>query len=179
MSYIFISHSSKDKEYVRGLAAELRKRGFDVWVDDKAIRSGEHWMAELEQAVINCAALIVIMTPNVDRDSWVHNEIALAKEHKKPIHPLLLRGRRFFSLANLQYTDVTNGQLPHKRFYEVLNTVQPVPPKPMPPARPSNLPQVRRSFNIKKIIGIAVIIVGIIIALLFGLLLILAPSSVL
>ncbi len=126
MSHIFISHSSKDKEYVRELAAELRNRGFDVWIDDKAIRGGDYWMDKLEQAVINCAALIVIMSPNSKiPKSWVHNEIAVAREHEKPIFPLLLGGRRFFSLASSQATDVTNGQIPPERFYATLGNAAP------------------------------------------------------
>ncbi len=58
MAHIFISHSTKDKKYIRKLEAELRQRGFEIWVDDQAIRTGEYWMAKLEQAVKDCAALI-------------------------------------------------------------------------------------------------------------------------
>jgi hypothetical protein len=129
VAHIFISHSTKDKEYVRKLEAELRKRGFSVWVDDQAIRAGQHWMTELEQAVNDCAALIVIMTPNsADEYSWVHNEIGVARERAKPIFPLLLDGEKFFSLASLQYTDVTKGQLPPERFYKTLEEVAPPGP---------------------------------------------------
>jgi formylglycine-generating enzyme required for sulfatase activity len=139
MAHIFVSHSSEDKEYVRALEAKLRQRGFNVWVDDQAIRTGEHWMAKLEQAVNDCAALIVVMTTNARKPkSWVHNEIGFAKELDKPILPLLLEGRNFFSLANLQYTDVTSGQLPPERFYRTLEKV--APPRPAAKQVPSTAP---------------------------------------
>ena len=121
MSHLFIAHSTKDKAYVRKLAAELRKRGFDVWIDDKAIRGGQHWMAMIAQAINNCAALIVVMSPNSeDSTSWVNKEIALAIKRNKPIFPLLLAGDEFFSLIDLQYTDVTNGRMPPESFYDAL-----------------------------------------------------------
>jgi hypothetical protein len=124
MAHIFISHSTKDKEYVRKLEAELRKRGFDIWVDDQAIGAGEQWMTKLEQAVNNCAALIVVMTSNsADPNSWVHKEVGTAIKRKKPIFPLLLGGDVFFSLSDLQYTDVTKRQMPPKRFYRTLEKV--------------------------------------------------------
>ena len=121
MDYIFISYSSKDKNYVRSLKDELLRRRFNVWVDEQSIRSGGHWMDELEQAVIDCAALVVVMTPNSrDPNSWVHNEIATARAHRKPIHPLLLAGERFFSLSSIQEVNVTDGRLPPKYFYDAL-----------------------------------------------------------
>ncbi len=143
MSHIFISHSTNDKEYVRELAAELRNRGFEVWLDDKAIRAGQHWMAELEQAVEDCAALIVVMTSNSrNPKSWVHNEISLARELEKPILPLLLEGRKFFSLANVQYTDVTNKQLPRERFYETLAQAAPPIPARVQPTPTKSRPDI-------------------------------------
>jgi hypothetical protein len=32
--HIFLSHNSKDKEFVRRLAAQLRLGGGDVWLDE-------------------------------------------------------------------------------------------------------------------------------------------------
>ncbi len=138
MSHLFISHSTKDKDYVRKLAAELRGRGFAVWVDDKAIRSGDVWETKIEEAVNDCSAVIVVMTKNAKESKWVKNEIDLAWELEKEIFPFLLDGKSFFSLRHLQHTDVTNGQMPHERFYEQLERVAPTSkskpaPKPQPP----------------------------------------------
>ncbi len=124
MGHIFISHSSEDKKYVRALETELGKRGFEVWVDDQAIRYGTHWMNEIEQAIIGCAALIVVMTPNsAHPESWVREEIITAKKNDKPIFPLLLDGTGLFGLGSLHHTDVTNGQMPPERFYKELSQV--------------------------------------------------------
>lgn len=41
MSSIFLSHNSKDKEFVRRLANRLESYGVKVWVDEAEIKVGE------------------------------------------------------------------------------------------------------------------------------------------
>ena len=84
-------------------------------------------MAKTAQAVNDCAALIVVMTPDSeDPASLVYKEIALAKERDKPIFPLLLAGDRFLSLIDLPYTKVTSGQMPPEGFYNALREKVPL-----------------------------------------------------
>jgi hypothetical protein len=56
------------------------------------------------------------MTPDADESDWVTREIDQAEHRCKPIFPLLLKGNRFFRLANLQFEDVTGGRLPSDRY---------------------------------------------------------------
>ncbi|MCL2041490.1 MAG: toll/interleukin-1 receptor domain-containing protein [Bacteroidales bacterium] len=38
---VFISHSSKDKEFVRKLAKDLQRNGIEVWLDEWTLKIGD------------------------------------------------------------------------------------------------------------------------------------------
>jgi|GEM_PF-6773633 len=116
MKHIFISYSRKDQEYAIKLSAELRKRNFTVWIDGD-IPQGTRWFTEITKAIVECMAIIVIMTPDAEASEWVEQEIMLARNEKKLIIPLLLRGRCLPILINRQHIDVTSGDLPSDDFY--------------------------------------------------------------
>ncbi len=116
LGHIFISYSRRDQEYARQLAGQLRANGFTVWIDDR-IDYGDLWFKEIEQAIVDCAAVTVIMTPDSHESEWVHREILIAKREKKPIFPLLLKGQEFGILIDIQYADVRSGQMPPDGFY--------------------------------------------------------------
>ena len=139
-NHIFISYSRQDQDYVRQLEDELRRRGFDPWVDAR-IDSGDRWWRTIVQQIRSCAAFVVVMTPEAEESHWVEKEVMLALEEGKPIFPLLLRGQRFPILINLQYVGVSGDRLPPHRFYERLGRalgLSAVPePQPAPPPKPA------------------------------------------
>ena len=127
MSHIFISYSRKDQTYATQLADDIRKHGFDVWIDDR-IDYGERWFDEIEEAIDGCAAFVVIMSPASRKSKWVQREIMIADRDNKPLFPLLLKGREFGSLIDIQSVNVSGGRLPGPDFYERLAEVK----KPAP-----------------------------------------------
>ncbi len=122
--HVFISYAREDQAYVRELAADLRGRGFGVWMDDR-IDFGDRWWRTIVQAVRSSAAVIVVMTPAAEQSEWVEKEILLAQREKKPTFPLLLRGQGLALLITVQYADVTQGRMPPDSFYERLARVAP------------------------------------------------------
>jgi hypothetical protein len=117
MAYVFISYSHKDKEYARQLADEMKRRGIEVWIDDR-IEYGDVWTRVIQENLERCQAMILIMTSNAYNSEWVQNELAFAQQIKKPILPLLLEGRSWLSLASTQYADVQGGKMPPGTFFE-------------------------------------------------------------
>lgn len=91
MSYIFISYSHKDKEYVHKLHQHLFEHNFDSWIDDR-IDYATRWSREVERRIRECAAFILIMSPNSSESRWVENEVLLARRLEKTIYVLLLEG---------------------------------------------------------------------------------------
>jgi formylglycine-generating enzyme required for sulfatase activity len=124
MSHIFISYSRKNQPYARRLADHLLARGFDVWIDDK-IDFGDRWHRVIFKAIDECAALIVIMTPDARDSNWVEKEYLYADELKKPVFPLLLEGVRFPYFVNRQYVDARPDRLPGDDFTRRLEQVAP------------------------------------------------------
>lgn len=88
--YIFISHSAKDNEFTRMLADALSEDGFEVWVDFDDIGSGERWIQTIQNAIEDCAAMVVVMSRAARESEWVEREALLAMDLKKPIHTALI-----------------------------------------------------------------------------------------
>lgn len=125
-NHIFISYSREDQTYTRKLADDLRQRGFEVWMDDR-IDFGDRWWRTIVQAIRASAAFVVVMTPDSEESEWVEREVMLALTERKPIFPLLLRGRGFPLLITIQYAEVVGGQMPPEDFYGRLRRVMTVP----------------------------------------------------
>ena len=130
VSHIFISYSRKNQAYARALAEDLREHGFDVWIDDR-IDIGDRWFAVIVRAIETSGALVVVMTPDSEQSEWVQREILIAQRDHRPIFPILLEGREFGVLIDLQYQDArAQGQMPDAGFYQRLGLrVQPRPTK--------------------------------------------------
>lgn len=120
--HVFISYARSDRAYVDALKDDLRRHGFQPW-NDENVEPGERWWRTIVQAIRECSAFLVVMTPDSDESKWVEKEILLALEEKKEIFPLLLRGRRFPLLIDTQYENLTSGQLPSESFYKRLGRV--------------------------------------------------------
>jgi formylglycine-generating enzyme required for sulfatase activity len=145
-NHIFISYAREDQTYARALADHLRQRGFDVWMDDR-IDFGDRWWQTIVAALQASAAFVVVMAPESETSEWVHREVLLALRERKPIFPLLLRGRGFSILVDRQYADVTGGRMPPDDFCDRLREVvplhaptqppEPPPPQPVPPKKKS------------------------------------------
>lgn len=130
-NHIFISYARKNQAYVRKLVDELHRRGFETWLDNR-IDYGERWWQTIVEEIRNSAAFVVVMTPDSVKSEWVKRELLFAQQVRKPIFPLLLRGKEFPLLITTQYVDVTSGQLPPESFYTRLGRIT-------PPQRPLNL----------------------------------------
>ena len=111
MSHIVISYSHQDSDYAHKLESDLKRRGFEVWIDDR-IDYGTRWPRVIERQIDTCAAMIVIMTPRSKGSDWVQNELARAKRKGKAVFPLLLEGEPWPAVGAVQYADVRDGRLP-------------------------------------------------------------------
>jgi dipeptidyl aminopeptidase/acylaminoacyl peptidase len=122
--HVFVSyrHAQPDAGYVESLARHLGEAGIAVWFDREMI-SGDRWDEVIRERVDTCAALVVVMTAGAEASPWVKREIAQAEEGRRPILPLLLAGRRFFRLSDLQYEDVRDGRMPSASFVDRLRAL--------------------------------------------------------
>ena len=125
MSHIFISYSRKDIDFARYFRAILENAGFAVWMDEKRLSAGMNWSDELQKAIDNCGAFVVIMSPDSHESKFVQSEILHALDRNKAMFPVLLIGEPFFLLKAYQYEDMRAG-LGDKVSAEFIQSLQEV-----------------------------------------------------
>jgi TIR domain/prokaryotic YEATS domain len=104
MSHIFISYSSKDRDFALKLA-EILEKFFDVWIDRAELEGGLEWEKAIEEALADCQVFVVIVTPKSNDSEWVARETIRAEQLKKTRIPILLAGQLPLRLLNLQFVD--------------------------------------------------------------------------
>lgn len=68
---VFLSHSSKDKPVVCGLAQRLKKNGLQVWFDEWEIKPGDMIGLKIENGLEQSRTLILVMSANAFSSEWV------------------------------------------------------------------------------------------------------------
>lgn len=73
---VFLSHSAKDKLFIKMLSDNLQKAKIDFWLDEYEIRDGKPWMKMIfEDGLPSCQAIIVYFTDNSIDSKMVQKEI--------------------------------------------------------------------------------------------------------
>jgi TIR domain len=98
-----------------GLATWLAGAGIPAWCDHE-IATGERWEQVIQEQILGCDAMLVVMTPGADKSLWVKREIIFAENNGKGVLPLLLAGQPFFRLAEVHYENVTGKRMPSAAF---------------------------------------------------------------
>jgi hypothetical protein len=78
----FLSHSSKDKPFIRQLAADLTAEGVSVWLDEQKIRVGESIPERIAQGLAESDYFLLALSDNSVTSPWVQKELnnALVRE---------------------------------------------------------------------------------------------------
>ena len=109
MAKLFISYSRKDIGFVRTLAGDLEKAGYDVWWDLTDLRGGDDWLRVIPSAIESSEFFIVVLSPNSAVSDWVKKEYTQALSSGKKIIPLMLaRSSVPFALNTINYVDFTS-----------------------------------------------------------------------
>lgn len=81
----FLSHSSKDKPFIRQLAADLTANGVGVWLDEQRIRVGDSIPERIAQGLAESDYFLVAISAASVDSPWVTKELngALVREIEK------------------------------------------------------------------------------------------------
>lgn len=74
MPKVFVSHSSKDKSFMRKLSIDLLRYGHDPWLDEWEIRVGDCIVSGVEGGIAGSDFAIVVLSDNSVRSGWVDSE---------------------------------------------------------------------------------------------------------
>lgn len=95
MSSIFLSHSHADKPFARRLAADLRKAGHAVWIDEAEINIGDSLIEKIREGLDQVDFIAAVITAASVTSKWVTRELDIAsnreiEENRVVVLPLLL-----------------------------------------------------------------------------------------
>jgi hypothetical protein len=113
MDEIFISYSRGDSQFVDGLIRDLERKGIHVWVDREDIEGGTAWRAAISDAIRQCRAFLIVLSPNSTRSKNVSRELSLAESHDRMIIPIIYQDCDIpsgmeYQLAELQWINLNN-----------------------------------------------------------------------
>src|SRR5215469_312310 len=94
--HVFLSHSSKDKDFVRELYRRLTRDGVSCFFDIESIGWGQNWVRALERALDECEFVVFVLSPDFCNSQWVEVErtSSIADDPnglKRKVRPLMRR----------------------------------------------------------------------------------------
>jgi hypothetical protein len=106
----FFSYARDDSEFVLKLAKDLRAAGVDVWLDQVDIPVGKNWDDEIQGALANAQAQIVVLSPSSVNSRNVMDEVSYALGKGKHVVPILLKDCKIpFRLERVQHINFTSS----------------------------------------------------------------------
>jgi hypothetical protein len=72
----FLSHSSKDKPFIRQLASDLAKQGIDTWLDEQRILVGDSITEKIGQGLAQSDYFIIALSEASVGSAWVKKELS-------------------------------------------------------------------------------------------------------
>jgi hypothetical protein len=78
MPSVFLSHSHKDKPFVRKLAKDLDISGIKVWIDEAEIKVGDSLIRKIISGIDSVDYLGIVLSPNSVNSQWVQEELEQA-----------------------------------------------------------------------------------------------------
>lgn len=97
-NHIFVSHSAKDDAFVKELRNSLQTRKLSVWDDARNLRGGDVLAPEIQSAIENARAFILVLSRHSINSAWVLKEVRHALDVQQArgdgykVIPLLLPG---------------------------------------------------------------------------------------
>jgi tetratricopeptide (TPR) repeat protein len=93
MAKLFLSYSRKDSQRAQHFAEWLQREGYVVWRDDDDLAGGVSFSAEIEKALDDCDAVLVLWSAAAVQSAWVRDEASWGRDSGKLI-PLSLDGTK-------------------------------------------------------------------------------------
>lgn len=109
MTDVFISYKREERPRCERIAAKLRSLGLDVWFDAR-LQSGESFDREIERAIKEAKAVLVLWSPRSIESRWVRNEANTGLEGNKLVAVCLENMTLPVAFKDVHYELLTNPQ---------------------------------------------------------------------
>jgi tetratricopeptide (TPR) repeat protein len=170
MAKLFLSYSRKDEARARRFTEWLEREGHDVWRDEDDIGGGASFSSEIENALKDCDAVLVLWSADSVQSAWVRDEAGYGRDAGKLI-PFSLDGTEpplgFRQFQSIDLSKWRIGAAPTaERIRHAIERVAHLPEKTTPSPRPAPS---RRWPNVPRrlpIVGVAIAVVALLAAVL-------------
>ena len=71
---VFLSHSTRARDFVEKLAAAMRTAGFSPWLGEADIQSGANFVAEISKGLKGSDLLLLVWSPDAAQSAWTEQE---------------------------------------------------------------------------------------------------------
>jgi len=79
----FISYSNKDAAFAVRVHAELKKRALNPWLDLEDLKIGDRFQERIEESIVHCTKLLVVLSTDSVNSRWVEREVQAAFEKER------------------------------------------------------------------------------------------------
>jgi hypothetical protein len=86
----FISYSSKDDDFAQRLHADLQQQGVRCWFAPEDLKIGDKFRMRIDESILIHDKLMVILSENSIRSTWVEEEVEAAIEKERKQNKLVL-----------------------------------------------------------------------------------------
>lgn len=90
MRNVFISYTRDDQAAAQLIASRLAEAGESVFFDIEGIVAGDSWNERISDALRSASIVLVLLSSNSRRSTYVQDEVQLALKSKKLVIPVLL-----------------------------------------------------------------------------------------
>jgi len=97
---VFVSYRRADTASADALLARLEAEGYGVWLDRSDIAGGKRWRMAIEQALVECDAVVFLISKASLESDEVYKELARAVDLGKAIVPLRLDDSALYGWFN-------------------------------------------------------------------------------
>ena len=136
MAGVFVSYAREDATKAQAIARALEEASLDVWFDQR-IHSGSEFSREIEEALKNSAAVVVLWSRHSVESAWVRDEAAEGRDSGRLVPVLLDESRPPIGFRQFQATNLArwSGRRKPKELKDVIAAVRAKAGTPQEPAR--------------------------------------------
>jgi hypothetical protein len=118
----YLSYARPDRDLARRMVDGLRESGHEIWFDEFELTPGTGWGREIDKALKDSRAMIVLVSPESMKSKEVRREIEhalLSKNFAHRVLPVYVRPTRHVPWFFRSLTGVRVGTAPAKAFQQI------------------------------------------------------------
>ena len=124
---VFISYSSKDRDFANNINKELQAAGKITWFDQESISKGVNFEKAINKGISGCDNFVFVISPDSIKSEYCEKEVAYTVSQSKRIITLLAKktepANMPEALRSIEWIDFSEGDF-EKNFFDLIQTVE-------------------------------------------------------